>query len=151
MLIMMLVSLLSVLTSFPFICACFVYKSVGEVLKFSTAATHKMDIVGESYFAHWSATNGDGCGSHGVFPAWSSLGTSWKGWVRVTKHPWWTPTVILRNSPSWLFKRTALLEISSIALMAWSSEVSEDTSLHARICQMPSWSLYSCGTVLAGV
>ena len=23
------------------------------------------------------------CGGHGVFPAWSSLGTSWTGWVRV--------------------------------------------------------------------
>ena len=24
------------------------------------------------------------CGGHGVFPAWSSLGTSWRGWVRVS-------------------------------------------------------------------
>ena len=26
------------------------------------------------------------CGGHGVFPAWSSLGISWTGWVRVSIH-----------------------------------------------------------------
>ena len=34
-----------------------------------------------------------------------------------SKHPLWTPTVVLKNSPSWLFKRTALLEFSYSAQM----------------------------------
>ena len=31
-----------------------------------------------------------------------------------SKNPWQTPTVVLKNSPSWQFKRTALLEFSYI-------------------------------------
>ena len=37
------------------------------------------------------------------------------------KHPWWTPTLVLNNFPSWLFKRTALQEFSKTAWMAWTS------------------------------
>ena len=35
-----------------------------------------------------------------------------------SKHPWQTLTVVLKNFPSWLFKRTALLEFSCSAWMA---------------------------------
>ena len=31
-----------------FICCCFVYKSVGEILKFIIAATYKIDVVSKS-------------------------------------------------------------------------------------------------------
>ena len=39
------------------------------------------------------------CGSHGMFPAWSSRGTSWTGWVRVSI-PDRKPTIVLKNSLS---------------------------------------------------
>ena len=54
------------------------------------------------------------------FPARPALGTSWRGWVRVSI-PWQTPTVPWRNSPIWMLKRTALLEFSYSAQMAWIS------------------------------
>ena len=38
-----------------------VYESVGEVLKFTIAAAHKIDIVGESWVAYGPSINGDGC------------------------------------------------------------------------------------------
>ena len=41
---LVMVLLLSVLTS---ICRCSVYESVGEVLKFTTAAAHKIDVLGK--------------------------------------------------------------------------------------------------------
>ena len=50
------------------------------------------------------------CGCHGVFPAWSSLETSWTGWVRVSLSD--GRIFVLKNSPSWPFKRTALLKFS---------------------------------------
>ena len=41
----------------PFFCL----KSVGEVLKFTTAATHKIDVISKLYVAYGPSTNGDGC------------------------------------------------------------------------------------------
>ena len=38
-----------------------------------------------------------------------------------SKQTWRTPTVVLKKSPSWLFKTTALLEFSCSAWMAWTS------------------------------
>ena len=38
-----------------------------------------------------------------------------------SKHPYRTPTVVLKNSPSWLSKRTALLEFSYSAWTTWTS------------------------------
>ena len=57
MLFVLLVLILrfSVLTSTPYA------ESVGEVLKFTTAAAHKIDVVGKSYVAYGSSTNGDRC------------------------------------------------------------------------------------------
>ena len=46
---------------FHSICRCSVYESVGKVLKFTTAATHKIDVVGNSLVAYGPSTNGDGC------------------------------------------------------------------------------------------
>ena len=43
------------------ICFCSVYKSVGEVLKFTIAATHKINVTGKSYFAYAPSTIGDRC------------------------------------------------------------------------------------------
>ena len=62
MLFMLLVKILlfSVLTFIPY-AFCFVYESVGEVLKFTIAAAHKIDVVDESYVAHGPDTSGDEC------------------------------------------------------------------------------------------
>ena len=49
------------------ICPCSVYESVGEVLKFTTAAASKIDVVGKMYVAYGPFTNGDGCCGNGVF------------------------------------------------------------------------------------
>ena len=46
---------------FHFTCCCSVYEFVGEVLKFTIAAVHKIDVVGKSKVAYGPATNGDGC------------------------------------------------------------------------------------------
>ena len=40
---------------------CSVYESVVEVLKFTIAAAHKIDVVGKSWVAYGPSTNGDGC------------------------------------------------------------------------------------------
>ena len=53
-----------------------------------------------------------------------------------SKHPWRTPTVVLMNSPSWPFKRTALLELSYSAWMAWTSPSSVLKLL--RTCHRPA-------------
>ena len=52
-----------------------------------------------------------------------------------SKHPWRT-SVVLKNSPGWLFKRTALLEISYSAWMAWASPSCMLKLL--RTCQWPA-------------
>ena len=54
MLFVLLVLILrfSVLTSTPYA------ESVGEVLKFTTAAAHKINVVGDSWGAHGLANNG---------------------------------------------------------------------------------------------
>ena len=74
------------------------------------------------------------CGGHGVLPTWSSLGTSWTGWVRV-RIPDGYP-VVLKNFPSWQLKRTALLVFSRGAWMAWTSPSSILKLL--RTCHMPA-------------
>ena len=58
---------------------------------------------------------------------WWSWSVSYKifsrnKWNRMgeSKHSWWAPAVVLKNSPNWLFKRTALLEISYSGCMAWT-------------------------------
>ena len=43
---------------FPSICRCFIYESVGEVLKFTIAAAHKIDVVGKSEVAYGPPTDG---------------------------------------------------------------------------------------------
>ena len=50
MLFMLLVMILlfSVLAPIPYVYHCSVFESVGEVLKFTTAAAHKVDVVGKS-------------------------------------------------------------------------------------------------------
>ena len=48
-LILFMILLFSVLTSIP--CCCSVYESVGEVLKFTIAAAHKIDVVSKSKVA----------------------------------------------------------------------------------------------------
>ena len=53
-----------------------------------------------------------------------------------SEHPWWTPTVVLRNSPSWLFKRTLVLEFSHSAWMAWTGHSSMLKLL--RTCYRPA-------------
>ena len=73
------------------------------------------------------------------------------------KHPWWTPPVVLKNSSSWLFKRTALLEFSHSTWMAWTS--SSSTLKLLRTCHRPAFQTlsniflksWSCGTDHAGV
>ena len=89
---------------FHSICRCSVYESAGEVLKFTIAAAHKINVVSRLHMAfhQWRWM----CGGCGVFPAWSSPGTSWTGWVRVSIHDG-TLTIILKISSSWLFKRAA--------------------------------------------
>ena len=52
--------------------------------------------------------------------------------VSESKHHWRTPIVVLRNSPSWLFKRTALLEFSCSSSMAWTGPSSMLTLLRTR-------------------
>ena len=53
-----------------------------------------------------------------------------------SKHPWRTRTVVLKNSPSWLFEKTALLEFSCSAWMAWISPSSVLKFL--RTCHKPA-------------
>ena len=76
----------------------------------------------------------------------------------VSKQPWQTPTVVLKNSPSWLFKRTALLEFSYSAWTTWSSPSSMLKLLMP--CHRPASQtlsnvflkpLWSCGTDHTGV
>ena len=67
-----------------------------------------------------------------------------------------TPTVVLKNSPGWLFKRSALLEFSyserlELVLHLCQSFWGPATGLHAGLRQMPSWSLWSCETDHAGI
>ena len=72
-------------------------------------------------------------GGHGVFPVYLLLKQ-----VQDGKHPWQTPTVFLKNSCSLLFKKTALLEFSYSAWMAWTSPSSMQKLLrtcHRSACQ----------------
>ena len=128
------------------ICCCSVYASVGEVLKFTSNRRLLMDL---------STVEMDVWG-YGVFSAWSSPETNWAEWVRVGNPD---GNLLL----SW---RTFLADCSR-GLHCWGSHtVSERlelvlhlcwsfwgpaTDLHARLCQTPSWSLWSCGTDRAGV
>ena len=40
---------------------CSVYESVGEILKFTIAAVHKIEVVGKSLVAYRPSIDGDGC------------------------------------------------------------------------------------------
>ena len=89
------------------------------------------------------------CGGHGVFPAWSSLRTSWTRLVRVS-----IPDGLLLLS--W---RTPLADCSR-GLHYWSSHSVPECfeivlhlcwtfwgpakGLHIRFCQTPSWSQWNC-------
>ena len=46
---------------FDSICRCSIYECVGEVLKVTTVAALKIDVVGKSYAAYVPSTSGDGC------------------------------------------------------------------------------------------
>ena len=98
---------------FHSICRCSVYEPVGESLKFTVAAAHKIDVVGKSQVPSMEMD---------MWWSWSCVIFSRNKLNRMgeSKHPWRTPTVILKNSPSWLFKRTAPLEFSYSAWMAWT-------------------------------
>ena len=96
------------------------------------------------------------CGGHGVFSAWSSLRTSWTGRVRVCIPDW---HLLLY----WIIPTADC----SRRLHCWSSHIMAEwlepflhlywsfcwpaTGLHARLCQTPSWSLWSCWTYRADV
>ena len=78
------------------------------------------------------------CGGHGVFSAWSSLRTTLNR-VGESKHPWWTPTVVLKNSPNWLFKRMHCWSshivpewLEPVLTLCWSF-CRPATGLHARL------------------
>ena len=92
------------------------------------------------------------CGDHGVLPAWSSLGTSWTRWLGVS----------ISDRLLLLSLRTPLADCSR-GLHYWSSDEWSTwmalsspcfwglaKGLHAILCQMPSQSLWSCGTYCAG-
>ena len=91
------------------------------------------------------------CGDHGVFPTWSSPGTSWTEWARRTS------TVVLKNTPYLTVREDCTLEFSYCAWMAWTSPSpgwsfrGPATGLYARVCPTPSWSLWSFGTDRAGI
>ena len=53
-----------------------------------------------------------------------------------SNHIWRTPTVVLKNSPSWLFKSTALLEFPYSAWIAWTRPSSMLQLLN--ICYRPA-------------
>ena len=55
-----MILLFSVLISILY-ARCSVYKSVGEILKFTIAATHKINVIGRSHVAYGPSSNGDGC------------------------------------------------------------------------------------------
>ena len=57
--LLVMILLFSALT-FALLCPCSVYQSVGQVSKFSIAAAHKVDVVGESLTAFGPSTKGDG-------------------------------------------------------------------------------------------
>ena len=58
-----------------------------------------------------------------------------------SKHPWLTPTVVLRNSPDWLFMKTALLEFSYSARIVWNSSslLKLLGTCHRLARQTPQW------------
>ena len=88
------------------ICCCSVCESVCEILKFTIAATHKIDVVGKLYrlFVGLSPMEID------VWWSWSVtcliLSRNKLNRMSESKLPWWTPTVFLEKSSSWMFKRT---------------------------------------------
>ena len=51
MFVLLVMILLLFCADFHFICPCSVYESVGEVLKFTIAAAHKIDVVSKSKVA----------------------------------------------------------------------------------------------------
>ena len=57
-----------------------------------------------------------------------------------SRHPWWTLTVVLKNSNSSLFKRTTLLEFSYSAWMAWSSAEWLEAALNGLKQPWMAWS-----------
>ena len=96
------------------------------------------------------------CDGHGMFPAWPYVGTFWIGWVRVSipdRHlllSWKTPLAgCSRGLHCWSFH--IVPEWLELVLPLCWSFWGPTTGLHARLCQMPSWSLWSCGTDHADV
>ena len=73
-----------------------------------------------------------------------------------SRHPCWTPTVVLNQSPMLLLTRTALVALLQRFLMTWIRFVLMlyffllPTKLHAKLCRRPSWSLWRHGRGLAG-
>ena len=96
------------------------------------------------------------CGGHRLFPSWSSLGTSWTGWMRVS----------IADGHLLLSWRTPLDDCSR-GLHCWSAQIVPEwlepilhlcwsfwgpaTDLHARLCQTPYWSTWSYGKDRVGV
>ena len=119
---------------------CSVNESVGEILKFTISAAHKIDVVSKSKVAYGPSTTGDG-----LWWSWSSPGTSW------------TRRIGILDRHLLLSRRTPLADCSR-GLHCWSSHIVPEwlepvlplcwsfwgpaTGLHARLCQTPSWSLW---------
>ena len=81
--LLVLILLFSVLTSIPYAVALSTSLLV-RYWKFTTAAIHKISVVRKLYVAHLGLPQWRWSGSHGVCPAWTSLGTSWTEWMRVS-------------------------------------------------------------------
>ena len=77
--------------------------------------------------------------------AWASLGTSWTGWVRLSipiGHQllsWKIPLAVCSRGIYCWSSHSALM--AEAALLIYLSFRGPSTSLHARLCQTPSWSL----------
>ena len=90
------------------------------------------------------------CGDHGLFPARSSPGTSWTGWVKVS-----TPDrrlLLSQRTPQLAVQEDCAYVVLivpgqlELVLPLCRSFWGPATCLQAKPCQMPCWNLWSCGT-----
>ena len=91
------------------------------------------------------------CDDHGVFYSLSSLGTSWTRWARVSIPDghlllsWRTPITDCSRRLHCLGSHIVPEWIKPV-LSLWWRFWGPARGLLARLCQMPSWSLWTCGT-----